>query len=332
MSKLGKFLTGKRSERGLSRKEVVMLMPEQVRISESTYANIETGNIKRPPDKRLIAFANIFNVSIKALKQLLIATSVVILTSCSISNKEKEMAAIKIIQQFEPYKGYHVAFSGGKDSIVVYDLVKKSYVKAQAYFAMTTVDPPELLKFIKLFYKEVKWLRPKLSMYKLIIKKGVPMRHSRFCCEHLKEYAGIGEFVITGVRREESNTRRNRPLFYVDDRKKMKGKKYLHPIIDWTEKEVWKYIKKNNLPYPELYDCGMKRIGCIGCPMAYYKTRQKELNRYPQYIKMYKQAIRKRMEKGYFSEFKDENDVFEWWVGKIGKKEYLAQTKLNFEI
>ena len=239
--------------------------------------------------------------------------------------------AIAVIKEYEPPEGYHVAFSGGKDSIVVYDIVKKAKVKHQAYFAVTTVDPPELLKFLKLFYPEVKWLRPKLSMYKLIIKKGVPMRHSRFCCEHLKEYAGIGEFVITGIRREESNARRDRTLFYVDYRKKMKGKKYLNPIIDWTEKEVWNYIKKNKLPYPELYDCGMKRIGCIGCPMAYFKTRQKELNKYPNFKAMYIQAIRKRREKGFFQEFKDENDVYEWWVGKIGKKAYLAQKKIKFE-
>jgi len=242
----------------------------------------------------------------------------------------KEDKAIEIIQKYEPKKGYHVAFSGGKDSIVVYDLVKKAKVKHQAYFAMTTVDPPELLKFIRLFYPEVKWLKPKLSMYKLIIKKGVPMKHSRFCCEHLKEYAGIGEFVITGVRREESYARKDRPLFYIDDRPKMKGKRYLNPVIDWTEKEIWKYIKSNDLPYPELYDCGMKRIGCIGCPMAYYKTRQKELNKYPRFKAMYIKAIRKRMEKGFFKEFKDEYDVYEWWVGKTGKAKYLMQSKIEF--
>ena len=205
--------------------------------------------------------------------------------------------SIRIIQQYEPIsvivssyvspillrKGYHVAFSGGKDSIVIYDLVKKAKVKHQAYFAITTVDPPELLKFIRLFFPEVKWLHPQLSMYKLIIKKGVPLRPNkisggRYCCEYLKEYAGIGEFVILGVRWEESLKRKKtRKLYEVDTRKKMKGKRYLNPIIDWSEQEVWKYIKDNALPYPELYDCGMKRIGCIGCPMAYYKTRQGNL-------------------------------------------------------
>jgi len=265
---------------------------------------------------------------------------------------EKKEKAIRIIQEYEPIsiivssyvfpvvirKGYHVAFSGGKDSIVIYDLVKKAKVKQQAYFAMTTVDPPELLKFIRLFYPKVQWLRPKLSMYKLIIKKGLPIRSrpgkgGRYCCEYLKEYAGIGEFVIMGIRWEESKQRKDsRKLYEVDTRKKMKGKRYLNPVIDWSEKEIWKYIKDNALPYPELYDCGMKRIGCIGCPMAYFKTRQKELNRYPKFKAMYIKAIRKRREKGYFQDFEDEYDVFEWWVGKIGKKAYLAQYKLKWKL
>jgi len=250
----------------------------------------------------------------------------------------KTETAIKIIQKYtSPEIPSHVAFSGGKDSIVTYDLVKRSGAPHQAYFAMTTVDPPELLKFIRLFYPEVQWLRPKLSMYKLIIKKGLPIRTSkkgggRYCCEHLKEYAGMGEFIITGIRWEESKQRKdNRKLYEVDTRKKMKGKRYLNPVIDWSEKEIWKYIKDNHLPYPELYDCGMKRIGCIGCPMAYHKTRQKELNRYPRFKAMYIKAIRKRMEKGFFSQFKDEYDVYEWWVGNKSMKEYLAQYKIEFK-
>ncbi len=241
---------------------------------------------------------------------------------------DKEKKAIELIQKYEPNEGYHVAFSGGKDSTVIYDLVKKSGVKHQTYYCCTTVDPPELLRFIKKEYPEVIWLRPKLSMYQLIIKKGLPTRGSRFCCEHLKEYAGIGETVVTGIRWDESNSRKCYDFYEKDTRV---NKLKLNPILDWQEWQVWEYIEINNLPICELYNHGWGRIGCIGCPMAYYKNRQRELNQYPRYANMYKKAIRKRMEQGKFPKFKDENDVYEWWVGNIGMDEYLRQYKIEFK-
>jgi len=235
--------------------------------------------------------------------------------------------AIKIIQKYEPPEGYHVAFSGGKDSVVIYDLVKKSAVKHQAYFCLTTVDPPEVLDFIRKEYPEVIWLKPEKSMYQLIIKKGLPTRLSRFCCEFLKEYAGVGETLITGIRWEESNSRKCRDFYEKDNRK---NKWYVNPIIDWQEWEVWEYTDKNKLPICSLYET-QSRIGCVGCPMQYYKQRQKELNRYPKFKRMYLKAIRKRMEKGFFSKFKDEYDVYQWWVGNISMDEYLRQKKIEFE-
>jgi len=237
--------------------------------------------------------------------------------------------SIQLIREHEPPEGYHVAFSGGKDSVCVYDLVKRSGVKHQAYFCCTTVDFPELLKFIKKHYPEVIWLRPKKSMYQLIQDSGLPIRTMRFCCRELKEYAGDGELVITGIRAEESNKRKDRKIYEKDTRKE---KWYLNPIIDWLEWEIWEYIEENDLPVCELYEQGYNRIGCVGCPMKYYKTRQKELNRYPKYKNMYLKAIRKRMEKGFFKGFKDEYDVYEWWVGNTGMDEYKRQYKIDFEL
>ena len=65
---------------------------------------------------------------------------------------DKELVAIERIKQYEPEEGYYVAFSGGKDSIVVYDLVKRAGVKHDTHFSVTTVDPPEVLQFIRNYY------------------------------------------------------------------------------------------------------------------------------------------------------------------------------------
>ena len=64
---------------------------------------------------------------------------------------EKIAEAVKILKQYESPEGYYVAFSGGKDSLCIYWLTKIAGVIADYHYNMTTVDPPELMQFIKTF-------------------------------------------------------------------------------------------------------------------------------------------------------------------------------------
>lgn len=122
---------------------------------------------------------------------------------------DKVDLAIRRIKLHEPPEGYYVAFSGGKDSCVILDLVKRAGVKFSAHLNITTVDPPEVLKFVRQNYPEVTMEKPKISMKKLIEKKGIlPTRLARYCCAEFKERGGIGRFVVTGVRHAESVRRR----------------------------------------------------------------------------------------------------------------------------
>ncbi len=335
-TRLGIFIQTKRESLNLSRKEFCEQMTEESRISPSTLGQIEIGRIKRPPDSRLKGFATILGVTTKTLQKLLVIASVITMISVMPILFPKEAKAIELIQKYEPAEGYHVAFSGGKDSIVMYNLVRKAAVKHKAYMALTTIDPPELIKFIKRNYPEVNFLRPKYSMYKLIqMKHSLPTRVGRYCCEHLKEYAGRGEFTILGVRAQESAKRASRDFFEHDTRKNMVGKMYLNPILDWLEDEVWKYVFHYNLPYPDLYDKGMKRIGCIGCPMSGPATMKKELEQYPRFKNMYVKAIRKAREDtknngeeyAIKKHFHNEYEVMEWWLSGLSIKDFNAQKK-----
>ena len=236
--------------------------------------------------------------------------------------------AIERIKNFEPKDGYYVAFSGGKDSIVVLDLVQKAGVEYDAHFNLTSVDPPELIRFIMKNYRYVERRRPERTMWQLIESEMMPpLVSARYCCRILKEGGGEGRTVITGVRWEESNKRRTRKM--VESCTRGKNTHYLHPIIDWTSRDIWEYIHSNNLPYPTLYDEGFKRIGCIGCPQA-DKQRIKHFQRWPQYKSKYLRAMQKAIEHrrqvgfkkdGHHLSFQDGDEMFRWWMQERTKKD-----------
>ena len=83
---------------------------------------------------------------------------------------DKVKTAIDRLKMFEPEDGYCLAFSGGKDSVVIKALAEMSGVKYKAHFSLTTVDPPELVSFVRNF-NDVKIMYPEKSMWKLIIEK-----------------------------------------------------------------------------------------------------------------------------------------------------------------
>lgn len=123
--------------------------------------------------------------------------------------------SIERLKAFEPPDGYFVAFSGGKDSQCIYHLCELAGVKFDAHYSVSSVDPPELVRFIKSHYPSVSMEIPRdkagkpITMWNLIPKKLMPpTRLARYCCTKLKESAGQGRVTVTGVRWAESNGRK----------------------------------------------------------------------------------------------------------------------------
>lgn len=262
----------------------------------------------------------------------------------------KTQKSIEILQAFEPPQGYYLAFSGGKDSQCIYHLAKMAGVKFDAHYNLTTVDPPELVWFIRKNYPDIQIHRPAKTMWQLIIDNRMPpTRLIRYCCRELKELGGQGRIVVTGVRWAESASRKNkRTLIEADSNAKTrtrynqdneesrkqlevcptKGKHILNPIVNWSDSDVWEFLNSNNIKHCSLYDKGYKRLGCVGCPMS-SKAKQ-ELENFPkikaQYIRTFQKMYDKRIADGLkTNKWKSGQDVYDFWVNNAKKQEICEE-------
>jgi phosphoadenosine phosphosulfate reductase len=275
-----------------------------------------------------------------------------------IITRNKVDIAIDRLRAFQPEEGYYLAFSGGKDSQCIYHLAKEGNIKFDAHYNLTSVDPPELVHFIKSNYPDVIIKYPEQSMFKLIQKNGLPTRLQRWCCRILKEGGGENRICVTGVRKAESNARSKRQPFEVignkrensmlfndntDDRKLfencvIKGKRIVNPIIDWEDEDVWEYIRSRNIQYCKLYDEGFTRLGCIGCPMA-GNMRKKEFDRWNTFEHAYKKSAKiylekynnNKLAKGDFLRWSNVEELWAWWLEEKSQEYDENQIEINDE-
>lgn len=128
--------------------------------------------------------------------------------------------AEKIALSYDAEQGYYLAFSGGKDSQALYHMAQLAGVKFQGHMNLTSVDPPEVIRFVKQNYPEVELIKPKKSIFQIAIeRKLLPTRRVRWCCEEYKEMAGAGKVTLIGIRKAESARRKKRNEVEISSRK-----------------------------------------------------------------------------------------------------------------
>lgn len=255
-----------------------------------------------------------------------------------------------------PQDGYFVGFSGGKDSQALLQLVKIAGVRYKAYYSVTTNDPPPNVYFIRQHYPDVVFLHPQANFFKLVEKRGLPTRLYRFCCKRLKEGAGVGCAVLTGVRAEESRKRatydevevysqrkehsehvHTRTIEKIEENEhrciKGKDKLMIYPLLRWTETDVWQFIHEQGLPTNPCYKQA-GRVGCMFCPFSKKKQIDYYETQYPKFKERLLQSLTIFWKRNNEHKLESPEEYYEWWKTKQSIKQYKAkkaQATMNFE-
>ncbi|MDR2266273.1 MAG: phosphoadenosine phosphosulfate reductase family protein, partial [Christensenellaceae bacterium] len=233
-----------------------------------------------------------------------------------------------------------LAFSGGKDSLVLLDLVAKAlrpdeFVVIFSNTGMELNVTLEAVERAKTRYSKLRFFEASshLTPDQTWERFGPPGRRNRWCCAVHKSVPTIlalrssditGDYnakavVFDGVRKAESSARSTYEL--VSEGVKNINQVNCSPILDWETAEIYLYLLKNEILFNDAYRLGLFRVGCKVCPLASAWWESITNDKYPNEIA----PLLKRVE-SYAKNAKPEKEQRKYinsggWKGRLGGRE-----------
>ena len=195
----------------------------------------------------------------------------------------KIAATVALLQRIQrEYAPATLASSLGAEDMVLTDLVAK-HAPGISIFSLDTgrLNPEtyDLLAKVQETYGDRVELRvfypDAQAIQQYVETNGINAFYNsvdlrKACCgirkvEPLKRALAGHQAWITGMRRQQAVTRKDMPF---EEHDADHGLMKFNPLADWTEKEVWQYLRDNHVPYNALHDQHYPSIGCAPCTRA----------------------------------------------------------------
>lgn len=197
----------------------------------------------------------------------------------SVSTKRAQVLSV-LKDAANKFPAITFANSFGAEDMVLTDIIMREKLAIEIFSLDTGRLPVEtytLMAEVESTYNtKLKVYFPKHEVVEQYVQtKGINAFYEsvdlrKACChmrkvEPLQRALNAKQAWITGMRAEQATTRANLPVQEFDEGNKLEK---FNPLSDWTEQEVWAYIRLHEVPYNKLHDAFYPSIGCAPCTRA----------------------------------------------------------------
>ena len=197
----------------------------------------------------------------------------------SVSTKRAQVLSV-LKDAANKFTAISFANSFGAEDMVLTDIIMREKLAIEIFSLDTGRLPVETYSLIaeaeSAYKTKLKVYFPKHEVVEQYVQtKGINAFYEsidlRKACCHMRKVEPLQRALngkqawITGMRAEQATTRANLPIQEFDEGNKLEK---FNPLSDWTEQEVWAYIRLHEVPYNKLHDAFYPSIGCAPCTRA----------------------------------------------------------------